>query len=251
MQPHTVVSQQQWIEARKALLAREKELTRARDEVSRLRREMPWVKIEKTYVFDTPHGKQTLAELFGDKSQLFVKHFMLGPGWKDGCIGCSFGADHVDGMLPHLAQRDVHFVAISRAPLDEIEAYKKRMGWHFDWVSSFGSDFNFDFNVSFKPEDLAPGKKVFYNYAMTEAGIDELPGDSVFVRTPDGQVFHTYSAFGRGTEALLGTYAVLDMTPKGRDENGPHHNLMDWVKRHDEYAAPATAESCCHGAAAG
>jgi predicted dithiol-disulfide oxidoreductase (DUF899 family) len=249
MQPHTVVSRQEWLDARTALLAREKELTRARDEVSRLRREMPWVKVEKTYTFDTRQGKKTLAELFGTRSQLFVKHFMLGPGWKEGCIGCSFGADHVDGMLPHLAQRDVQFVAISRAPLDEIEAYKKRMGWHFDWVSSFASDFNYDFNVSFRPEDLGTGKQVSYNYKMIEAGIEELPGDSVFAKTPDGQVFHTYSTFGRGTEGLLGTYVVLDMMPKGRDENGPHHTLMDWVKRHDEYAATAPAASCCHGAA--
>jgi predicted dithiol-disulfide oxidoreductase (DUF899 family) len=246
MQTHQIVSQQEWLAARKALLVREKELTRARDELARQRRELPWVKVEKTYVFETPDGKRSLAELFGNRSQLVVNHFMLGPGWKDGCVGCSFGADHVEGMLPHLAQRDVAYVSISRAPLAEIEAYKKRMGWHFDWVSSFGSDFNFDFNVSFRPEDLAPGKKVFYNYAMTEAGIEELPGYSVFTRDADGIVFHTYSSFGRGAEALLGTYVLLDMTPKGREENGPHHGLMDWVKRHDEYETKG-GTSCCHG----
>jgi predicted dithiol-disulfide oxidoreductase (DUF899 family) len=250
MHPHRIVSQQEWIAARKALLVREKELTRARDEISRLRRELPWVKVDKAYVFDTPHGKQSLAQLFGSRSQLVINHFMLAPGWKDGCIGCSFGADHVEGMLPHLAQRDVAYVSVSRAPLAEIEAYKKRMGWHFDWVSSFGSDFNFDFNVSFRPEDLAPGRKVLYNYAMTEAGIEELPGYSVFAKDANGDVFHTYSSFGRGAEALLGTYALLDMTPKGREENGPTHSMMDWVKRHDEYATPHEASGCCHGAAA-
>jgi predicted dithiol-disulfide oxidoreductase (DUF899 family) len=247
MQSHTVVSQQEWLAARKALLAREKELTRARDEISRLRRELPWVRVDKPYVFDTPQGRQSLAELFGSRSQLVINHFMLGPGWNDGCIGCSFAADHVEGMLPHLAQRDVAYVAVSRAPLAEIAAYKARMGWHFAWVSSFGSDFNFDYNVSFRPEDLAPGRKVTYNYEMTEAGIEELPGYSVFARDDGGAVFHTYSSFGRGAEALLTTYALLDMTPKGREENGPHHNLMDWVKRHDEYAAPAATSGCCHG----
>jgi len=247
MQPHTVVSQQEWIAARKALLVREKELTRARDEIARLRRELPWEKVEKPYVFDTPDGRQNLAQLFGSKSQLVVNHFMLGPGWKEGCIGCSFGADHVEAMLPHLGARDVAYVAVSRAPLAEIEAYRRRMGWHFTWVSSFGSDFNFDFNVSFHPEDLEPGRKVMYNYAMTEAGIEELPGYSVFAKDDNGQVYHTYSSFGRGAEALLGTYVLLDMLPKGREENGPHHNLMDWVKRHDEYATSAEASSCCHG----
>ncbi|MGO9361477.1 MAG: DUF899 domain-containing protein [Xanthobacteraceae bacterium] len=246
---HQIVSQADWIAARKALLVREKELSHARDEISRLRRALPWVKVDKAYTFDTPRGRQTLAELFGDRSQLIVNHFMLGPGWKDGCVGCSFGADHVEGILPHLAQRDVVYVAVSRAPLAEIEAYRKRMGWHFDWVSSFGSDFNFDFNVSFRPEDLAPGNKVLYNYEMTEAGIEELPGYSVFAKDAKGDVFHTYSSYGRGAEALLGTYALLDMTPKGREENGPTHSLMDWVKRHDEYATPAQASACCHDTA--
>ena len=244
---HPVVSQSEWLTARKALLAREKELTRARDEIARQRREMPWVRVDKTYAFDGPHGKETLADLFGDRSQLIVHHFMLGPGWKDGCVGCSFGADHVEGALSHLGQRDVAYVAVSRAPLPEIEAYKTRMGWHFKWVSSFDSDFNFDFNVSFRPEDTAKGK-VIYNYEPIDPGIDELPGHSVFAKGDDGAVFHTYSSFGRGGEGLLGTYVLLDMTPKGRDENGPHHNLMDWVKRHDEYDAAQDAPACCHGA---
>ncbi len=247
MHSHSVVSQQEWIEARKALLVREKELTRARDELARQRRELPWVRIDKTYMFDTPEGKKSLAELFGTKSQLVVNHFMLGPGWKEGCIGCSFGADHVEGMLPHLGARDVTYVSVSRAPLPEIVAYKQRMGWHFPWVSSFGSDFNFDFNVSFRPEDVGSGNKVMYNYALTETGVDELPGYSVFIKDEDGSVYHTYSSFGRGAEALLGTYVLLDMLPKGREENGPYHGLMDWVKRHDEYEAAPAQGACCHG----
>lgn len=247
MQSHTVVSQEEWIVARKALLVREKELTRARDDLARQRRELPWVKVDKTYTFDTPEGKKSLAELFGSKSQLVVNHFMLGPGWKEGCIGCSFGADHVEGMLPHLGARDVTYVSVSRATLPEIEAYKKRMGWHFPWVSSFGSDFNFDFNVSFRPEDVGSGNKVMYNYALTETGVDELPGYSVFIKDDDGSIYHTYSSFGRGAEALLGTYVLLDMLPKGREENGPYHSLMDWVKRHDEYEAAAAQSACCHG----
>jgi len=246
MQQHTVVSQSEWLTARKAHLAREKQLTRLRDEIASERRALPWVKVEKDYVFDTPDGRKTLAELFGDKNQLIVNHFMLGPGWKDGCIGCSFGADHVEGALVHLAQRDVAYVAVSRAPLTEIEAYKTRMGWHFAWVSSFGNDFNYDFHVSFRPDELANGKAE-YNYEMIDPGIYELPGNSVFVKDERGDIFHTYSNFGRGGEEVLSTYMLLDMTPKGRDENGPHHNLMDWVKRHDEYQTASEANACCHG----
>jgi predicted dithiol-disulfide oxidoreductase (DUF899 family) len=245
MQPHAIVTQDQWISARKALLKKEKELTHARDELNRQRRQLPWVKVEKAYVFDTPTGKQTLAELFGDRSQLIINHFMLAPGWKEGCVGCSFGADHVEGTLPHLNQRDVRYVAVSRAPLHEIEAYKKRMGWHFQWASSFESDFNYDFNVSFKPEQLAKGQ-VMYNYELTDASIDELPGASVFFKDANGDVFHTYSSFGRGGEELMGTYVLLDMTPKGRDENGPNHNLTDWVKRHDEYDSSGKTNGGCH-----
>ncbi len=245
MQSHPIVSQEQWTAARKALLAKEKELTHARDELSRQRRALPWVKVEKSYVFDTPEGKASLADLFGDRSQLIINHFMLAPGWKEGCVGCSFGADHVEGALAHLAQRDVAYVVVSRAPLAEIGAYKKRMGWHFRWVSSHGSDFNYDFHVSFKPEELARGK-VVYNYELTDASIDELPGASVFIKDANGNIFHTYSSYGRGGEELLGTYMLLDMTPKGREENGPHHNLMDWVKRHDEYGSARSGDACCH-----
>ena len=243
MQPHNIVSREEWTAARKAHLAREKELTRARDRLAAERRDLPWVKLEKNYVFDGPDGKQTLADLFGGRSQLIVNHFMLGPGWKEGCIGCSFGADNVEGALQHLAQRDVAYVAVSRAPLAEIEAYRKRMGWTFKWVSSFASDFNYDFHVSFRPEDTARGK-VEYNYDLIETTMDELPGYSVFTRDA-GNTYHTYSSYGRGAEETLVTYRLLDMTPKGRDE-GPDGNLMTWVKRHDEYASSSSAAACCH-----
>jgi predicted dithiol-disulfide oxidoreductase (DUF899 family) len=244
MQQHNVVSRNEWLAARKAHLAREKELTHLRDTINAERRALPWMKIEKNYVFDSPTGPKSLIDLFGDKSQLIVNHFMLAPGWKEGCVGCSFGADHVEGALVHLAQRDVAYVAVSRAPLTEIEAYRRRMGWHFNWVSSFGSDFNYDFHVSFTPEQLA-ARNAEYNYQTMDPGIEELPGYSVFAKNDAGEVFHTYSAFARGAEALLGTYALLDMTPKGRDEtlNG---NLTDWVKRHDEYAANGKSGTCCH-----
>lgn len=247
MQPHQVVSQSEWIAARKALLVKEKELTRARDALNRERRALPWVKVEKTYAFETLDGRETLTELFGDRSQLIVNHFMLGPGWGEGCLGCSFGADHLDAALVHLAQKDVAFVAVSRAPLAEIEVYRKRMGWRFKWVSSYGSDFNYDFNVSFTPAQLA-AKRGEYNYQTIDPGIDELPGDSVFARDDAGAIYHTYSQFGRGGEEILGTYMLLDITPKGRDENGPRRNLTDWVKRHDEYDAPAAAVACCQKA---
>lgn len=244
MQPHQIASREEWLDARKALLREEKEFTRLRDRLSAARRALPWVKVEKTYVFDTPEGRQTLAELFAGRSQLVIQHFMLGPDWKEGCVGCSFGADHIDGALIHIEHHDVSFAAVSRAPLAEIEAYKKRMGWRFKWVSSHGSDFNFDYHVSFRESDLAKGR-VFYNYTMTEAGIAELPGLSVFVKGDSGDIFHTYSSYARGTEELLTTYMLLDMTPMGRNETGPHHNLMDWVRRHDEYEERASAASCC------
>jgi predicted dithiol-disulfide oxidoreductase (DUF899 family) len=235
MNQHPIVSQEQWVAARKQLLEKEKELTAALDAVNSKRREMPWTKVEKEYVFDTEHGKKTLADLFDGRSQLIVYHFMLGPGWKAGCTGCSFLADHVDGANLHLANHDVSFVAVSRAPLAEIEAYKKRMGWRFQWVSSNRNDFNYDYHVSFKKDEMAQGK-VYYNYEMTKATAEELPGTSVFFKDDHGDVFHTYSSYARGDERSLGTYMFLDITPKGRDENGPNYNLMDWVRRHDEYA---------------
>lgn len=243
MQRHKMVSREEWLAERIKLLAEEKQLTRERDRLSAARRALPWMRVEKHYVFDTPQGKRTLADLFEGRSQLVVDHFMLGPGWGEGCIGCSFGADHIEGSRVHLEHHDVSGVVVSRAPLAEIEAYKKRMGWRFSWVSSYGSDFNYDFHVSFSPEELATGK-VYYNYRMTEGAIDELAGLSVFCKE-GADVFHTYSAFARGAEELLTTYMVLDLTPKGRNETGPHHNLMDWVKRHDEYDGAANPSPGC------
>jgi predicted dithiol-disulfide oxidoreductase (DUF899 family) len=254
---HPIVSREEWIAARKKLLRREKEVTRLRDELSAERRRLPWVKVEKEYVFETPDGKKTFAELFDGRSQLFVKHFMLGPEWEEGCVGCSFEVDHIEGALAHLEHHDVTYVVISRAPLAKIEAFKKRMGWRFKWVSSYGSDFNFDYHVSFTKEDLARGK-VEYNYRMIDASIDELSGISVFYKNEAGEIFHTYSTYGRGAEELIGTYVVLDLTPKGRNETGPSHDLTDWVRHHDKYndggfvdstgryvPTKATKASCC------
>jgi len=231
---HPIVSHDEWLAARKQLLAKEKELTRLRDQLAAERRALPWVKIEKPYVFDGPDGKETLADLFGGRSQLIIKHFMLGPGWKEGCVGCSFELDHINGILVHLEQRDVSYVAVSRAPLPEIEAFKQRMGWHIKWVSSSGSDFNYDFHVSFRPDEIAKGE-TYYNYDIRKIGVEELSGRSVFYKDANDDVFHTYSSFGRGGEDLLGTYRLLDLVPKGRDETGPNHNLNDWVRHHDRY----------------
>lgn len=243
MNHHSVTSREDWLAARKWLLAREKELTRLRDQISAERRRLPWVRIEKSYVFDTPDGRRTLADLFAGHSQLVVQHFMFAPDWDAGCVGCSFGADHVDGANQHLMHHDVTYVAVSRAPLDKIEAYRRRMGWRFPWVSSFGSDFNYDFQVSFTPEQMAAGQAT-YNFETSAAGMEELPGLSVFVKDEAGTVFHSYSSYGRGNEEVLGTYMLLDLTPKGRNETGPNFNLMDWVRRHDEYdTMPAPA--CC------
>ena len=233
-QNHKVVSSEEWLEARKAHLAREKEFTRQRDELSRQRRELPWVKVGKNYVFDGPKGRETLTDLFGGRSQLVVYHFMFGPGWEEGCPYCSFLVDHVDGALVHLAQRDVTLVVVSRAHLHEIEAFKKRMGWLFKWVSSFGSDFNYDYHVSFTKDDMAKGK-VYYNYEMQEFVSEELFGISVFHKDGTGDIFHTYSSYARGGDILVGAYNYLDLTPKGRDETGPNHNLTDWVRHHDRY----------------
>jgi len=233
MTEHKVVLQAEWVAARKELLAKEKEFTRQRDAISAERRKLPWVKVEKGYTFDTPNGKKTLAELFGRKSQLIVYHFMFGPGWEEGCPSCSLLGDHFDGSLVHLAHRDVTLTAVSRAPLAQIEAFKKRMGWHFPWASSNGSDFNIDYHVSF-PKDQRKDGKVYYNYAETEFPSEEAPGASVFYKDKDGSVFHTYSTFGRGLDILIGAYNFLDMAPKGRDEDGLKHT-MAWVRHHDKY----------------
>lgn len=233
---HPTVSHDLWVAERKKLLAREKELTHLRDQVARERRALPWVRIEKNYTFDTPAGPRSLGDLFEGRRQLLVQHFMLAPGWEEGCPSCSYMADHTDGMLVHLAARDVTFVAISRAPLAEIEKFRRRMGWKFKWVSSFGGGFNRDFNVSFTKEGKNP---VYYNYNTQPFECEELPGISVFYKDEGGQIFHTYSAYRRGVEAMMGTYTLLDLTPKGRDEDdGP----MGWVRYHDRYeAAPAVA----------
>lgn len=233
---HKVVSRDEWIAARKNLLEKEKALTRQRDDLSRQRRELPWVKIEKNYVFEGPNGKETLADLFSGRSQLIIYHFMFGPGWKEGCVGCSFIADHIEGVLTHLENHDVSLVVVSRAPLAEIEAFKKRMGWRFKWVSSSGNDFNFDFHVSFT-EDRVVNGKIYYNFEMQDFQIEELSGTSIFYKDDAGSIFHTYSCHARGGEVLLGTYSFLDMTPKGRNETGPNHDLSDWVRHHDRYGA--------------
>lgn len=251
---YPVVSGDRWVAERKTLLAREKELTRLRDQIARERRALPWVRIEKDYAFDAPEGRRALAELFEGRRQLLVQHFMLGPGWEQGCPSCSFMADHIDGMRVHLAHRDVTLLVVSRAPLAEIERFRRRMGWQFKWVSSHGSDFNHDFGVSFTPQERTRGQgEVYYNYAMQPFPAEEAPGLSVFYRDDAGGIFHTYSTYGRGVEVMMGTYNLLDLTPKGRDEN-PGHG-MDWVRHHDRYEpaplvkpAPA-AGSCCeaHG----
>jgi predicted dithiol-disulfide oxidoreductase (DUF899 family) len=234
MPQHAVVSEKEWLDARKALLLKEKELTHLRDKINAERLALPWVKVEKNYIFDTPAGKKSLADLFGGRSQLIVYHFMLGPGWAAGCPGCSFLSDHIDGALPHLEHHDVRWTAVSRAPLAEIEAYKKRMGWRFPWVSAFDGDFNYDYHVSFAKDDVASGNA---SYNFTEMPVPanpadtELPGLSAFYKNENGEVFHTYSSYARGGEELLGTLMILDRAPKGRNET----KTMDFVRRHDEY----------------
>ena len=232
MEDREIVSEADWLVARKDLLTREKEFSRQRDALSAARHSLPWVKIDKKYVFDGPKGKETLAELFDGRSQLIVYHFMLGPGWGEGCKSCSYLADHFDGANRHLPHRDVTFVVISRAPLSEIGAYQKRMGWRFKWLSSHDNEFNFDYHVSFTKEE-EKANKVYYNYGTGEFMSDELPGLSVFYKDENGDIFHTYSTYARGLDILVGAYNFLDLVPKGRDENPD--STMDWVRRHDEY----------------
>ena len=228
-----VVSRDEWFVARKELLTKEKALTRQRDALAAERRRLPWVKVDKPYVFDAPEGKASLADLFENRSQLVVYHFMFGPEWQEGCPSCSFNMDHTDGALVHLAQRDVTFAVVSRAPLPKIEAFKKRMGWRFKWVSTYGSDFNYDYHVSFTKDEVARGR-VNYNFDLVEFPSEEAPGISVFYKNEGGEVFHTYSAYARGTEVALGTYNYLDLVPKGRDEDGLAFT-MSWVRHHDRY----------------
>lgn len=238
---HQIVSRDEWIAARQELLRKEKEFTRVRDQLSAQRRALPWVKVEKNYVFDAPNGKVTLADLFDGRSQLVVKHFMFGPDWQEGCVGCSFEMDQVQGALEHLRHHGLAYAAVSRAPIDKIEAFRRRMCWPIAWVSSYHNDFNFDFNVSFTPEQIAGGT-AFYNYRAGAQVIDEMSGRSVFYKDEAGEIFHTYSSFGRGGEMFLNAYTFLDMLPKGRDEtiNG---NLTDWVRHHDRYEDAQA--SCC------
>ena len=230
---HKVVPSDQWIEARKQLLIKEKEFTEARDALSRQRRDLPWERVEKKYVFDGPGGKETLADLFAGKSQLIVYHFMFDPMWDAGCKSWSYWADNFNGIDVHLRQRDVTFLAISRAPLAKLEAYKQRMGWSFKWVSSFGSDFNYDLGVSFTPEQMATGM-AYWNYAEQKPFENETVGISVFHKSQD-QIFHTYSCYQRGVDMLNGAYHYLDLTPKGRNEADQKPHAQAWVRRHDEY----------------
>lgn len=227
-----IVPEAEWLVARKDLLRLEKEFTRQRDALSAARRELPMVKVNKKYVFEGPNGKETLSDLFGGRSQLIVYHFMFGPDWEEGCKSCSYLADHFDGANWHLPHRDVSLVVVSRAPLAEFAPYKKRMGWRFKWVSSYGSDFNFDYQVSFTPEEEKKNR-INYNYTTGEFVSDELPGLSVFFKDEGGDVFHTYSTYARGLDLLVGTYNFLDLVPKGRDEDPD--STMSWVRRHDEY----------------
>lgn len=252
--PPAVVSRDQWLVARKALLEKEKQLTHLKDRIAAERRELPWVRVDKTYRFDTDRGLQSLSDLFDGRSQLLVYHFMYGPEWEGPCPSCCYVVDHLDGPMPHLNARDVTVTVVSRAPLAKLDALKQRMGWKFRWVSSNQSDFNFDWQVSFTPEDIRRGE-IEYNYAKGPAGVEELPGFSVFAKDDAGQVYHTFSAFARGVDNLVGAYNFLDLMPKGRDEDGLKFD-MAWVRLHDEYTRGYKVDplavytppkgSCCH-----
>jgi predicted dithiol-disulfide oxidoreductase (DUF899 family) len=242
---HQIVTKSEWIEARRALLAQEKELTRLRDRLAEEQRALPWVKIEKSYIFDGPEGKVTLAELFDGCSQLFLKHFMMGPGAQTQCVGCSLQVDHIEGILAHLNNHDLTYAVVGRAPIEEIEAVRKRMDWKFPWVSSYHSDFNYDLDVSFTPEQVASGRAI-YNFGPAPewaAGIEDLSGQSVFFKDDDGKVYLTYASFGRGGEEFLGVYRILDVMPKGRQEDGPYSSLADWVRPRNKYDKGGTVEA--------
>jgi len=232
MTDHRIVSHDEWLAARRSFLAKEKEFNRRRDELSRERRELPWEHVKKPYVFESESGKETLVELFGKRSQLIVYHFMYGPDWEIGCKSCSFWADNFNGIIPHLNARDVALVAVSRAPLEKLQAQARRFGWTFKWVSSFGNDFNFDYCVSFRPEALERGE-VSYNYSSQKLGSAEMPGISAFFRDGD-QVYHSYSTYARGLDMLNTAYHYLDIAPKGRDEAGLAFP-MAWVKHRIAY----------------
>jgi predicted dithiol-disulfide oxidoreductase (DUF899 family) len=247
MTNHTVVSREDWLAARLALLEREKAHTRERDALSAARLALPWVRIDKDYVFEGPEGRVGFGDLFQGRSQLIIQHFMFGPDWEEGCPGCSLTADHVDGARQHLEQRGVSFAAVSRASWEKIARFRKRMGWGFRWVSSAGSSFNFDFGVSFTPEEMARGEAI-YNYRLCKPEVEEYGGTSAFFRDGDGSIFHTYSTYGRGDEAMMGVYAYLDIAPLGRNETGPNGDLGDWVRHHDRYEV-ASGGHCCGGEA--
>ena len=233
MEHQKVVSQDEWLAARKQHLKKEKEFTRLRDELSAERRGLPWVKVDKNYVFDGPKGKETLADLFDGRSQLIVYHFMYAPSWNEGCTSCSFWADNFNGIIVHLNHRDVTMVAVSKAPFEKLEAYRKRMAWTFKWVSSSGNDFNRDYHVSFTPEEMQKGE-MYHNYTTMKFAVEEAPGISVFYRDEQGEMFHTYSCYMRGIDMLNGAYHYLDLVPKGRDEEGLPWT-MAWLRRHDSY----------------
>ncbi len=241
---HPVVTKDQWVTQRKTLLAREKELMQLHDQIAAERRALPWEKVDKKYMFTAHEGPKTLGDLFEGRRQLMVQHFMFGPDWEQGCPSCSYMADHTDGMTIHLAHRDITFIAVSRAPIADIDRFRERMGWKFKWVSSNSSDFNFDYAVSFRREDMDQGK-VYYNYGMREHPAEEAPGVSVFYRDDAGDIFHTYSTFGRGVEVMMGAYQMMDLAPKGRDERDVPYK-MEWVRHHDRYQ-PATEPkaACC------
>ncbi len=253
---HKVVSREEWLKARTAHLAAEKEFSRRRDELSRQRRELPWEKVEKNYVFEGPDGPETLADLFRGRSQLVIYHFMLGPDWEEGCRSCSFLADHFDGPQVHLAHRDVTLAVVSRAPMARIQAFQNRMGWRFHWVSAFANDFQHDYGVHFTKEEIAGGEPL-YNFGTIPFNLEEAPGLSVFCKNEAGEIFHTYSTYARGLDTLVGTYQFLDLVPKGRDEDGLTFS-MSWVRHHDQYGddyvldpaagyqKPREAGSCCH-----
>jgi len=233
MPKHKVVSKEEWLISRKEHLAKEKEFTRLRDRLSQERRELPYVKIEKEYVFEGPNGEETLLDLFEGRSQLIIYHFMFGPDWEEGCPSCSFWADNFNGINIHLNHRDINLIAASRAPFDKLEAYKKRMGWEFKWVSSFGNDFNFDYNVSFTPDEMEK-EEMYYNFSIRKFPSDEAHGVSVFYKDELGDLYHTYSSYGRGLDMLNGAYHYMDLTPKGRDEEDLPYSML-WLRRHDQY----------------
>ena len=234
MHNHKVVLREEWLAAREEHLVKEKEFTRLRDQLSQQRRDLPWVRVDKDYVFDGPKGKESLSELFEGRNQLVVYHFMFHPSWDEGCKSCSFWADNFNGVIVHLNHRDVTMLAISKAPLAKLEEFKKRMGWSFKWVSSFGNDFNRDYHVSFTPEEIQKGE-MYYNYRMGRYPREEAHGISVFYKDEDERIFHTYSCYSRGLDMLNAAYHYLDLVPKGRDEDGLSYG-MEWLRHHDKYA---------------